>query len=99
MCLCRFLDPVIRGDYPEVMKTNSGVRLEIFADEQKEKIINSSNFIGINYGKAYYVSAAAAPDVGDENPLTDSWTKVHCEHPPLSPSPGQVRKSEIVVEM
>lgn len=94
MSLRRFLDPVIIGDYPEVMKLNSGIRLEIFADEQKEKIINSSNFIGINFHKAYYVSAAAPPLVGDENPITDSWTEVHCEH--LLPPPSLLSTKESV---
>ena len=72
------------------MKKNSGSRLEPFLDEQKEKIINSSNFIGINFNKVYYVSATAPPKEGDENPLTDSWTKVHGKYPhsplPLSDS-------------
>lgn len=62
----RHLDPVIHGDYPEIIKEQLGNRLPSFTTEQSKMLKNSSDFIGINYYTARYV--AHSPHVDPERP-------------------------------
>ncbi|XP_024314904.1 cyanidin 3-O-glucoside 7-O-glucosyltransferase (acyl-glucose) isoform X4 [Brachypodium distachyon] len=50
-----FLDPLYHGDYPLLMKENTGSKLPIFSQNQSEQLINSVDFLGINYYKIIYV--------------------------------------------
>ena len=44
-----FTDPIFFGDYPSTMKENGKQRLPRFTVEQKEILLNSVDFIGLNY--------------------------------------------------
>jgi beta-glucosidase len=55
-CTCRILDPLVFGDYPEVMKKNVGSRLPSFTKNQSELIKGSLDFIGINHYYSLYVN-------------------------------------------
>ncbi|XP_051224220.1 beta-glucosidase 22 [Lolium perenne] len=44
-----FLNPLYYGDYPLVMKENTGSKLPVFSRNQSEQLINSMDFLGINY--------------------------------------------------
>ncbi|KAF3436441.1 hypothetical protein FNV43_RR23533 [Rhamnella rubrinervis] len=48
-----FLDPLMFGDYPEIMKKNAGSRLPSFTDDESKLVKGSLDFIGI----IYYVDA------------------------------------------
>lgn len=48
--LCnRYLNPLIFGDYPEIMKKNVGSRFPAFTSLESETIKGSFDFIGVNY--------------------------------------------------
>ena len=57
LCLLfRILDPLVYGDYPEIMKKKAGSRIPSFTKEQSELIRGSIDFIGINHYTSVYVS-------------------------------------------
>ena len=51
----RFLNPLYYGDYPLVMKENSGSKLPKFSPDQSEQLMSSMDFLGINYYTILYV--------------------------------------------
>ncbi|BAT90816.1 hypothetical protein LR48_Vigan08g162100 [Vigna angularis] len=53
-----FMDPLTRGDYPESMRSLVKSRLPKFTKEQSKLLINSFDFLGINYYTANFVSDA-----------------------------------------
>ncbi|CAD5321351.1 unnamed protein product [Arabidopsis thaliana] len=65
------LDPVIHGDYPEMMKKLAGNRLPSFTPEQSKMLKNSSDFIGINYYTARYVAHIPQADPARPRFVTD----------------------------
>jgi beta-glucosidase/6-phospho-beta-glucosidase/beta-galactosidase len=54
--LFRILDPLVYGDYPEIMKKKVGSRLPSFTKEQSELIRGAIDFVGINHYTSVYVS-------------------------------------------
>ncbi|KAF7032413.1 hypothetical protein CFC21_043586 [Triticum aestivum] len=50
------LNPLVFGDYPQVMKKNVGSRLPSFTEVQSELIKGSLHFIGINHYYSLYVN-------------------------------------------
>ncbi|XP_044977411.1 beta-glucosidase 2-like isoform X3 [Hordeum vulgare subsp. vulgare] len=50
------LEPLVFGDYPQVMKKNAGSRLPPFTKAQSELIKGSLDFIGINHYFSVYVN-------------------------------------------
>ena len=44
-----FTDPVVFGDYPDVMKNRLGDRLPRFTDAERDLIKGSSDFLGLNH--------------------------------------------------
>ncbi|CAK9186962.1 unnamed protein product [Ilex paraguariensis] len=62
-----FLEPLIYGDYPFIMKALVGDNLPTFTDEQKSLVQGSYDFIGVNYYTSRY--AKSLPMLGpDEFP-------------------------------
>jgi beta-glucosidase/6-phospho-beta-glucosidase/beta-galactosidase len=57
--LLRILDPLVYGDYPEIMKKKAGSRIPSFTEEQSELIRGSADFIGINHYTSVYISDAS----------------------------------------
>lgn len=45
----RFMDPLLYGDYPEIVKKNAGYRIPVFTKNQSELVKGSFDFIGVNY--------------------------------------------------
>ncbi|KFK37515.1 hypothetical protein AALP_AA4G267200 [Arabis alpina] len=43
------LEPLIYGNYPDVMKRTVGSRLPVFTEEESELVKGSADFLGINY--------------------------------------------------
>ncbi|TVU19020.1 hypothetical protein EJB05_35145 [Eragrostis curvula] len=50
------VNPLVYGDYPEIMKKVVGSRLPSFTKEQSDIIRGSTDFIGINHYTSVYVS-------------------------------------------
>ncbi|ONK57356.1 uncharacterized protein A4U43_C10F19250 [Asparagus officinalis] len=50
-----FLDPLLHGDYPIEMRRVLGSRLPTFTDEEKIKLRNGMDFIGVNHYTSLYV--------------------------------------------
>lgn len=64
----RILEPLVFGDYPEMMKKNVGSRLPSFTKVQSELIKGSFDFIGINHYFSLYVSdRQTEPGIRDYN--------------------------------
>ena len=55
LCGCRFLNPFIFGDYPEIMKKNVGSRLPVFTKWESNLVKGSIEFLGINFYYSVYV--------------------------------------------
>jgi beta-glucosidase len=49
------LDPLIYGDYPNVMKRNVGTRLPTFTNLESNQVKGSFDFLGVNYYSTSYV--------------------------------------------
>lgn len=50
----RFLNPIVHGDYPQSMRDLVGRRLPKFTKDESTFIMNSFDFLGINYYTANY---------------------------------------------
>ncbi|KAG8067876.1 hypothetical protein GUJ93_ZPchr0005g15590 [Zizania palustris] len=50
------LNPLVYGDYPEIMKKKAGSRIPSFTKEQSELIRGSTDFVGINHYSSVYIS-------------------------------------------
>ncbi|KAM0900690.1 hypothetical protein ACQ4PT_020511 [Festuca glaucescens] len=50
------LEPLVFGDYPQMMKTNVGSRLPSFTKSQSEFVKGAIDFIGINHYYSVYVN-------------------------------------------
>ncbi|XP_073113874.1 beta-glucosidase 22 isoform X1 [Elaeis guineensis] len=49
------MNPLVFGDYPEVMKKNAGSRLPLFTKNQSRQVKGSFDFIGLNHYFSEYV--------------------------------------------
>lgn len=52
---CRFLDPIIHGDYPPEMRQALGSKLPTFSIKERRKLQYKLDFIGINHYTSLYV--------------------------------------------
>ncbi|KAF8401468.1 hypothetical protein HHK36_012407 [Tetracentron sinense] len=50
-----FLNPLVFGDYPNIVKENVGSRLPSFTPQQSEQVKGSFNFLGLNHYLSLYV--------------------------------------------
>ncbi|XP_056169108.1 beta-glucosidase 11-like isoform X2 [Syzygium oleosum] len=50
-----FVEPLVRGDYPEVMKKNAGSRLPSFTALESQRVKGSYDFFAVNFYSASYV--------------------------------------------
>jgi hypothetical protein len=51
---CRFLDPLVFGDYPNIMKQYVGARMPAFTDHESKQVKGSIDFIGVvHYNNVY----------------------------------------------
>ena len=56
--LAWFADPIYKGDYPACMRARLGDRLPHFSAAEKELILGSSDFFGLNHYTTMYASDA-----------------------------------------
>uniref|UniRef100_A0A0E0BWM5 Uncharacterized protein n=1 Tax=Oryza meridionalis TaxID=40149 RepID=A0A0E0BWM5_9ORYZ len=72
----KFMDPLIRGDYPLSMRELVGNRLPEFSKEQSEMVKGAFDFIGLNYYASSYADNDP-PSYGHNNSYnTDSHAKI-----------------------
>ncbi|KAI3506622.1 hypothetical protein L1887_21182 [Cichorium endivia] len=50
-----FLNPLVKGDYPEIVKKNAGNRIPSFTKLESERMKGSFDFFGINYYTNFFV--------------------------------------------
>ncbi|XP_031121895.1 raucaffricine-O-beta-D-glucosidase-like [Ipomoea triloba] len=68
-----FLDPLTKGDYPGSMRKLVGNRLPQFSKEESKKLIESFDFLGLNYYTSCYATdSESTPTNGILSALTDS---------------------------
>lgn len=48
-CDFRFLNPLVYGDYPEIMKKNAGTRIPTFTKLESRQVKGSFDFLGLNH--------------------------------------------------
>jgi beta-glucosidase len=67
---CRFLDPIIYGDYPPEMRQLLGSKLPTFSPEERRKLGYKLDFIGINHYTTLYAKdcmfSSGCPSSGQE---------------------------------
>ncbi|XP_051152495.1 beta-glucosidase 24-like [Andrographis paniculata] len=56
-----FMEPLVRGDYPEVMKQRVGNRLPKFEEKESTMVKGSFDFIGMNYYTTYWAKHKPTP--------------------------------------
>ncbi|XBI88892.1 hypothetical protein VPH35_026798 [Triticum aestivum] len=77
------LEPLVFGDYPEMMKKNVGSRLPSFTKVQSELIKGSFDFIGINHYYSLYVSdRQTEPGIRDYNRDMSIYYRASRTEPP-----------------
>jgi len=73
------MDPLTTGDYPKSMRFLVRARLPKFTKEQSKLLIDSFDFIGINYYSASYASDAPQLSNAKISYLTDSLSNSSCK--------------------
>jgi beta-glucosidase len=69
----RVLNPLVFGEYPQVMKKNAGSRIPTFTSAESSKVKGSFDFIGLNYYYTLYAKDnSAALDIQNRDYLADS---------------------------
>ncbi|VVB00573.1 unnamed protein product [Arabis nemorensis] len=66
-----FLDPLVYGDYPKIMKELVGERLPKFTPQESILVKGSLDFLGLNYYVTQYATDAPPPLPTEPNALTD----------------------------
>ncbi|KAH9329023.1 hypothetical protein KI387_001131 [Taxus chinensis] len=66
-----YIDPIVFGDYPSLMKETVGSRLPTFSKQQGKKLRASFDFIGAVHYSTLYVSEAYWPP-GERDSIRDS---------------------------
>ncbi|KAG8067827.1 hypothetical protein GUJ93_ZPchr0005g14249 [Zizania palustris] len=59
------LNPLVYGDYPEIMKKKAGSRIPSFTKEQSELIRGGTDFVGINHYSSAYISDGSNDETTD----------------------------------
>ncbi|KAL5983752.1 hypothetical protein ACLOJK_017843 [Asimina triloba] len=74
-----FINPVVFGDYPEIMKKNAGSRLPSFSESESQRLKGSSDFIGINhYQTAFAEDDPDGPKRQIRDYFLDVFAKLTC---------------------
>ncbi|KAK4591731.1 hypothetical protein RGQ29_016248 [Quercus rubra] len=69
---CRFVNPIIFGDYPKTMRALVGTRLPIFTELQSKMLKGSLDFLGVNYYTARYADDSTSSSSINLSYTTDS---------------------------
>ncbi|CAN7029101.1 unnamed protein product, partial [Brassica rapa subsp. trilocularis] len=66
-----FLDPLVYGEYPTIMRELVGDRLPKFTPQESDLVKGSLDFLGLNYYVTQYASDASPPPQTHPSVLTD----------------------------
>ncbi|KAK8959687.1 Beta-glucosidase 22 [Platanthera guangdongensis] len=70
------LNPLVFGDYPEIMKKNAGPKIPSFTDSQSQQVKGSYDFIGLNYYYSLYVAHdSSIPKTSPRDFTSDMFAK------------------------
>ncbi|KAL7137059.1 hypothetical protein ABFS83_10G068600 [Erythranthe nasuta] len=72
-----FMAPIVRGDYPPVMRERVGDRLPVFTAEETKMVKGSYDFIGLNYYTTNYASYKPTPPGTPPTYWTDQEVELH----------------------
>jgi hypothetical protein len=61
---CRFIEPLILGDYPRSMRSRVGSRLPEFSKSEAARLKGSLDFVGINYYTTFYARNNSTDVIG-----------------------------------
>ncbi|XP_077227093.1 beta-glucosidase 22-like [Tasmannia lanceolata] len=71
------VNPLIFGDYPEIVKKNAGSRIPTFTKHQSEKVKGSFDFLGLNHYTTVYVQdSSKSPQKGLRDFNGDMFAKL-----------------------
>jgi beta-galactosidase len=78
-----FVDPLVKGDYPSVMREALGSRLPHFTPEERDMVRNSYDFLGLNYYSSLLASVLMEPphyagywaDMGVNLTMDPTWDR------------------------
>nr|AYP70938.1 beta-glucosidase 1 [Actinidia deliciosa] len=85
-----FVDPLVVGDYPDIMKKNAGTRIPAFTAVESKQVKGSFDFIGVNHYATLYVkddNRSLKMDNRDWN--ADSAIQTISDHGDTPPPPGE----------
>ncbi|GMN70059.1 hypothetical protein TIFTF001_039103 [Ficus carica] len=75
-----FWNPLIFGDYPDIMKKNAGSRIPAFTVEESDSIRGSFDFLGLNYYNVMYVEDKSSTlQSENRDVVADIAIKLHCQ--------------------
>jgi beta-glucosidase len=72
--ICRFVDPIIHGDYPQRMKSAASNRLPKFTKAQSKLLKGSLDFLGVNYYTTNYAETSPSANGVNVTYATDRQT-------------------------
>ncbi|KAI8545739.1 hypothetical protein RHMOL_Rhmol07G0061400 [Rhododendron molle] len=75
-----FIDPLVYGKYPEIMRQIVGKRLPEFTPEQAKLVKGSYDFIGLNYYTGNYAANEPSSNSVNVSYSSDSMTNQTTEH-------------------
>ncbi|KAM3248844.1 hypothetical protein P3L10_010613 [Capsicum annuum] len=89
-----FIEPLIFGDYPQIMKKNAGSRLPRFSKSESELVKGSLDFIGLNHYNQVYAKDNPTSLEEDLRDFTmDTGVEILPEGYQLNePPPGEVSR-------
>jgi len=63
-----FTDPLFTGEYPEMMREYLGKRLPEFTSQEKDLLVGSADFLGLNHYTTMFAAGTPPADGGDASP-------------------------------
>ena len=88
--LCRILDPIYFGTYPEVLHTRLGDRLPKFSESEVRSLRGSVDFLGINHYTTHYGADITNASIPLPENLIDAGAASLSMHLHLIPTFGPV---------
>lgn len=64
---CRFVDPLMFGDYPSSMRSRVGSRLPNFSEAESALLKGTLDFVGINHYTTWYASNSSVESFLDDS--------------------------------
>ncbi|XP_057509534.1 beta-glucosidase 22-like isoform X2 [Actinidia eriantha] len=90
-----FVDPLVFGDWADIMKKNAGTRIPAFTELESKQVKDSFDFIGVNDYTTLYVKEKTSSLKMDSRDLNaDSAIQMIFDQGDTPPPPGEVSAKE-----